>query len=115
MNNDELKTRREFFRKVASVALPLLSTSFVSCGVLQDSILNALGGESSSGSSYVSYDSGGYSGGGTTSGCSWGCVGVCQQTCTLNCASNCTNGCKTSCTGSCKSSCSGSCRGSSRG
>lgn len=72
MNNDELKTRREFFRKVASVALPLLSTSFVSCGVLQDSILNALGGESGSGSSYGSYDSGGYSGGGTASGCSWG-------------------------------------------
>ena len=59
MQNKDLKSRREFFRKVSSIALPLLSTSFVSCSILQDSLMNALGGDT---------DGGGYSGGYDSSG-----------------------------------------------
>lgn len=69
MDNKKLKTRREFFRKVVSGTLPLLSASFVSCGILQDSIIHALGGESDGSSSSGGYDGGSYSGS-ATSGCS---------------------------------------------
>lgn len=63
MQNKDLKSRREFFRKVSSIALPLLSTSFVSCSILQDSLMNALGGDTDGGGYSGGYDSSGYSGG----------------------------------------------------
>ena len=85
---DELQNRREFFKKAAKGALPILG-AIVLANV--PSVLNAAEGE------YC-----------TCSGnCSGGCSGTCVSTCRVSCG----NSCKGSCDYTCDHSCSGSCNG----
>ncbi len=75
LNNEELQNRREFFKKAAKAALPVV-------GAVVLANLPIAKSEAATGCH-----------GG---GCVWSCDGGCQNAC---------EGCKDSCYGSCKGSC----------
>lgn len=79
--NEELQSRREFFKNAAKGILPIIGGVILSSAPL---IVKA-------------------------SETPMGCGGLCQSTCTLTCASNCRGGCETSCRGGCQGRCYGSC------
>ena len=74
--NEELQTRREFFKKAAKGALPILGAI-----VLANSPVIAKATES------------------TPSGCHYGCTAVCS---TSACQGTCSGGCRFTCSGGCK-------------
>lgn len=84
--NEELKSRREFFKEAAKKALPLISAiALASSPVLAKAReMEAMG-------------------------CNNGCTGYCDGTCTSACSRLC-NSCQSNCTGSCKWSCQVQCR-----
>ena len=86
---EELQSRREFFKKAAKAALPILGAVVLS-GAPQ--ILNAAT---------------------TPNGCSYGCMGSCYSKCANSCASLCTTGCTGSCQTGCKMTCSNRCNAGS--
>jgi len=86
---DELQSRREFFKKAAKAALPILGAVVLSGAAPQ--ILNAA----------------------TPSGCSYGCMGSCYSACANSCRSFCTEGCKNSCQSGCKMTCANRCNAGS--
>lgn len=95
--NEELQSRREFFKKAAKGVLPILG-AVVLAGA--PAIVNAaeiiptgcrFGCSSACSSS-------------CTSSCLNGCVGTCKGTCSDVCSRLC-NGCQHSCSGTCKSGC----------
>lgn len=93
----ELQTRREFFKKAAKGALPILAvTSLSGCSIFMDAL-----GESMS--SYGSGGGGSYGGGssGSESGCGY------------SCSNNCSGGCDGTCRWGCETTCRGSCEGTS--
>ena len=96
--NEELQSRREFFKKAAKGALPILGAILLS-GTPQ--ILNAV--ESSP------------MGCSRQDGCSATCASSCQRYCRGRCNAMCQDSCYNDCTGSCKGSCIGSCKGSCKG
>lgn len=97
-NNEELQSRREFFKKAAKGALPILGAI-----VLANSpILAQATEESPMGCRYEP----------CVGGCHNGCRGGCRDICT-SCHNGCTSGCKDICTG-CHNGCSGSCKGYSK-
>lgn len=72
--NEELQSRRQFFKKAAKAALPILGVAILSQTPLINSASNVAGG------------------------CSrYGC-----GTCTGTCSGNCSGGCSTTCSGGCK-------------
>lgn len=89
--NNELRSRREFFKKAAKGALPILGAI-----VLANVPLVTKAAESSMDCS---------------GSCSWGCGRVCSTGCSNSCSGTCSGGCK----GGCSSSCSGACVYSSSG
>ena len=94
--NEELQSRREFFKRAAKGALPILGAI-----ALANMPVIANAGESAMGCKY---------------GCSTGCYTACQGSCKSSCSGSCKNGCdgcKYTCSGSCKNSCSGTCKHSS--
>lgn len=85
MNNEELQTRRQFFKKAAKGALPILAAIALASA---PAIVNAA--EKSP----------------------MGCTGTCTNTChgaCLGCSTNCYGTCKGGCQG-CSTSCQGSCK-----
>ncbi|MBD5334745.1 MAG: Cys-Xaa-Xaa-Xaa repeat radical SAM target protein [Bacteroides sp.] len=90
--NEELQSRRQFFKKAAKAALPILGTIVLANTPL---IAKASGMGSSSCNSY--------------------CSNSCSGRCTSGCSTRCYGGCNTGCERSCKSDCSISCRASSNG
>lgn len=112
MNNEELQNRREFFKKAAKGALPILGAI-----VLSQSTLLAKADV-------------------PTTGCN-GCVGQCMRGCKNGCSGGCGSSCNMSCqgktwtsggrdcdkclsmcwgcSGQCYSSCQGSCKNGSNG
>ena len=93
--NEELQNRREFFKKAAKSALPILG-AIVLAGAPQ--ILKAT--EKS------------------PMGCNYGCAGACYtqcygclHSCNRMCADSCNFNCKDGCKGGCMGTCSGSCTG----
>lgn len=101
MNKNEksegLQSRREFFKKAAKGALPILGAILLSGA---PHILNAA---EKSPMGYSRQD-----------GCSATCASSCQRYCRGKCNALCRDSCYNDCTGSCKNSCYGSCKGSSR-
>lgn len=100
--NDELQSRRDFFKKAAKGVLPILGAvvlanipSFVKATKPQKT-----GCESSCYNTCA---------GRCTDSCS-GCGGVCQT----GCMNTCKGYCSRTCTGTCSTSCSGSCSYSSK-
>ena len=88
--NEELQSRREFFKKAAKVALPIIG------GIaLMSTPLTTMASETSWGCNW-----------GCESGCSGGCegcAGACKGGCSGSCETGCYGGCKTTCTANCKS------------
>lgn len=93
--NEELQSRREFFKRAAKAALPI-----VGAVVLANAPIIAKA---------ATPDDCKY---GCSSLCYSSCRGSCQYNCYTGCQSNCRGGCSGSCQGCCQASCSGSCRGS---
>ena len=79
--NEELQTRREFFKKAAKGALPILG-AIVLAGA--PSVLNA------------------------TEAAPMGCS---SDGCSYTCATSCHKSCYSGCQGSCKTTCQGGCKG----
>lgn len=92
--NEELQSRREFFKKAAKSALPILGAIVLANA---PAIVNAA--EETMGCSNSCYR-----------GCASTCSGRCQTTCNVSC----TNHCRDNCGATCKYTCSGKCTSSSK-
>ena len=88
--NEELQSRREFFKKAAKGALPILGAIVLANAPV---IANAAE-ESPMGCNNSSYR-----------GCASHCSGRCQTTCNVSCQ----NHCRDNCGATCKYTCSGKC------
>ena len=88
---EELQSRREFFKKAAKSALPILGAIVLA---------NAPGIANAAEDAPM--------------GCKYMCANTCLGTCKGRCDSTCRTGCHWSCSGSCDRSCSGSCKGSNK-
>ena len=91
--NEELQSRREFFKKAAKGALPILGAIVLANA---PAIANATEKEDA------------------PMGCKYMCANTCLGTCKGSCDINCNNTCYRTCSGSCDRTCSGSCKYSSR-
>lgn len=80
----EIQSRREFFKKAAKGALPILGA------VVLSSI------------PFVKAEA-------AKTGCNYACLAECQGTCLGGCYTSCRGECKGSCMGSCKGSCQHHC------
>lgn len=90
--NEELQSRREFFKKAAKGALPILAA------VVLASSPNLLNAASKA-----------------PMGCSYrNCEGGCSATCYGTCKGSCNTSCQTYCKGTCKGTCSGKCTSSNK-
>lgn len=94
--NEELQSRRDFFKKAAKSALPILGAVLLANTptIVKASEADSMG---------CNYSCSG--------GCSGGCGRVCSYGCSNSCSGSCSGGCKGTCAYSCSGSCSGSCRG----
>lgn len=92
--NEELQSRREFFKKAAKGALPIIAAAVMASAPAVVKAAN------------TPMD--------CYSGCVYGCEGGCNDSCYGSCKGGCNasciqGNCAYFCTGSCKGSCSGSC------
>ncbi|MDE5738924.1 MAG: Cys-Xaa-Xaa-Xaa repeat radical SAM target protein [Bacteroidaceae bacterium] len=85
MNNEELQNRREFFKKAAKGALPILGAI-----ALANMPMIANAAEASSTS---------------CAGCNNRCMNSCFNTCHGKCDRHCADNCSSNCRGTCSSSC----------
>ena len=89
MNNEELQNRREFFKKAAKGALPILAAVALS-GV---PTIAKSAEKAPMGCEY---------------GCSYSCKGTCSGECLVSCQ-GCKGTCSATCSGGCRNSCFGTC------
>lgn len=131
LSNDELHSRREFFKKAAKQALPvfgfmMLGGSFTACSDPKDDVLDEFEEEEDPGGGNTCTGCGstctsgckGTSKSTTCTGCGSTCSSGCKGTaktvcldCSIMCASSCAYGCKGACGGNCVGLCSGACGG----
>lgn len=90
--NEELQSRREFFKSAAKGALPILAA------VMLVGVPNVVLAEEPAM--------------GCGSSCRGGCLGQCSSG---SCRLSCDNSCKNGCTGSCHNGCTGGCKGNCQG
>ena len=97
---EEVQSRRDFFKKAAKAALPILGSA-----VLASNPIIAKATETPMGCSYS---------------CFYSCYQSCYQTCTgcrfechQTCLHSCYQGCLTTCQGTCAGTCSANCRNNS--
>lgn len=95
--NNELQSRREFFKKAAKGALPILGAVILA----SSPIISKAVEKEPMGCEY-----------GCAGGCYTNCYGSCEGTCNYYCTNTCKGGCDEYCTGGCKGTCSGSCAAS---
>ena len=81
--NEEIQSRREFFKKAAKGALPILGAVILASSPI---ISKAVENE--------------------PMGCSWGCYNGCSGSCGRSCSYGCSSSCSGSCSGGCKGGCS---------
>ena len=84
---EEIQSRREFFKKAAKAALPVVGAAILSSVP------------------FVKAEA-------TPSGCQFGCMGGCYGNCSggcMGCSGGCTGDCQGQCGGNCTLSCSGGC------
>lgn len=86
--NDELQSRREFFKQAAKAALPVVGAAILASVPFVKS-------EAATGCDYS-----------CSGGCSRGCEGSCQAHCKDDCTGNCSGWCKGSCGNNCNQGCS---------
>lgn len=94
---DNLLSRRKFFKKTFCISLPFIGLMLSGCDVVKSSLMNSIGG-------YSDNYSGGYSGG-SSYGCGNYCTSSCYTLCTDTCKTQCTETCRTVCTNTCKGYC----------
>jgi len=95
--NEELQSRREFFKKAAKGVLPILGAIVLGGTPLISRAEQSLGCND-----------------GCTAACSRVCAGCTSSCHAANCYHSCHNTCSTTCTGTCYRTCSGGCSGNSR-
>lgn len=95
--NEELQSRRDFFKQVAKSVLPILG-GIALFGFPVNGLSASESPEEGEGED-------------TEMGCNYGCSGVCKGSCGRECSFGCTNSCSGSCSGACKGSCYGNCKG----
>ena len=87
--NEELQSRREFFKQAAKAALPVVGAMIMASVPFVETP--------------------------AMTGCSGDCAGTCKGTCQSGCKNtrynDCYNACKNTCDYTCRSTCSGSCKG----
>ncbi len=93
---EELQTRREFFKKAAKGALPIVAGIIISA---MPQVVNA--------TSRIAMGCELGCHGGCERGCGGKCKGSCEGGCNANCAVSCYRTCKGGCQGTCKGSCTG--------
>lgn len=93
---EPLESRRDFFKKVAKGALPILGAIALS---------SMPGIAKATEETPMSCDW----------GCSYGCQGGCGRSCSYGCSGSCAGSCSGACKGGCSRSCSMSCSGGCRG
>ena len=94
--NEELQSRREFFKQAAKKALPVIGAIALASSPI---IAQAATKEPMS----CDYN------------CGTACSGRCTGSCTSQCMNDCNTACKYSCQGSCKGNCENGCQTSCRG
>lgn len=94
---EELQSRRDFFKKAAKAALPVLGAIALSG---MPGLIKAA--EKSPTPASCQY--------GCSGGCSGHCYGGCKGSCTGSCDGNC-KGCRDTCMGGCQSNCAIGCTG----
>ena len=90
-SNEELQSRREFFKKAAKRALPILGAIVLASapGIVKAAETTPMNCD------YNCYNScSGSCSGGCDGSCQWGCGGTCKGTCDSGCRTSCTNGCR---------------------
>ena len=85
--NEELQSRREFFKKAAKAALPVVGAVLLS----QVSTIPALAATE-------------------CSGCTGACVSTCAGACMGTCKGSCDSSCRGTCDGSCNAACGDKCK-----
>lgn len=101
--NEELQSRREFFKKAAKGALPILGTLLLINAPMIAATKDAPSMACDNSCWYTCMD-----------GCKGGCTGTCSSCngrCASNCQTTCLGGCVGSCLGTCEKTCSGTCKG----
>lgn len=93
--DEELQSRREFFKKAAKGALPILGAAILASNPIISKAAE------------TTLDCNG--------NCSWGCGRVCSTGCSNSCSGSCYGSCKGNCSRSCSMTCSGSCSYTSTG
>ncbi len=83
--NEELQSRREFFKRAAKGALPILGAIALSNIPLMGNAEEVMGCDF---------------------GCSGGCSGGCGRSCSFGCSGSCSGSCSGGCKGGCGRSCS---------
>ncbi len=115
-SSEELQNRREFFKKAAKAALPV-----VGAVVLANPLMAQIGGTVN----YISSVNPAHAAAMGCSECSGSCLRTCQGNCNSTCQGDCNSTCSGTCEGSgtagnpnsncmygCSNSCSGGCKGS---
>ena len=101
--SEEIQSRRDFFKKAAKSALPILGAVLLANA---PAIVKATEAEPEPmGCNYCSYGCSGTCQG-CRGSCRGDCVGNCYQTCYVTCKGYC-KGCSGSCEGNCYTGCSG--------
>ena len=90
--NEEIQSRREFFKEAAKKTLPLLGALMIA-----NIPLKSLANERTDCDYACTYS------------CSGSCAGSCDRTCYQGCDGLCYQGCSTGCSNSCYFSCSAGC------
>ena len=90
--SNELQSRREFFKKAAKGALPILGAVILASSPI---ISKAVESE--------------------PMGCNYGCTSMCKDYCMNGCDNGCQNTCNSTCTGSCSGTCYNTCHGTCSG
>ena len=101
--NEELQSRREFFKQAAKKALPVIGAIALASSPI---LAQAAEMEPMGCNGYCSQ----HCSAGCASTCTGRCVGNCQHTCQGTCSDACARGCATYC----NHSCSGGCKMTSR-
>jgi CXXX repeat radical SAM target protein len=88
--NEEIQSRREFFKNAAKKALPILTAVALASSI--PNVVNA-----------------------SCDGCKHTCSNTCSGTCSGSCKWDCQTTCKGTCSGSCKTTCQTTCVGTCSG
>ena len=100
---EEIQSRREFFKKAAKAALPVVGAAILSSVPFVKTEAVATG--------CYNYGCMGGCSGGCDDSCYGSCTGTCDATCKYGCGDACAKACSYGCAGACSGYCAGGCSG----